>query len=94
MFCDTDLQTVDILRKVSADIAAQATAVLDRSTLSPSLLAKLESLFFDAKPTQVWYFLEVAYTLLMPASAAVTEEVWEFQVGCRLRIKEQRLQFC
>jgi len=74
------MQTVDILRKVSADIAAQAAAVLDRSTLSPSLLAKLESLFFDPKPTQVWYFLEVAYTLLMPASAAVTEEVWEFQV--------------
>ena len=79
-FTFVDQQTVDTLRKVTAELAVQAASVTDRSTLSPSLVSKLESLFFDQKPTQVWYYLEVAYALLMPAQASVTEDVWEFQV--------------
>jgi hypothetical protein len=80
MFHTSDQQTVDALRKVTAELAAQTAGVDDRSVVLPSLVSKLESLFFDQKPTQVWYYLEVAYALLMPASPSVADEVWEFQV--------------
>jgi len=71
------MQTVQLLRKVCADASVHITTA---TTDHDAAASKLETLFFDQKPTQVWYLLEVAYSLLMPAGASVLHEVWEFQV--------------
>jgi len=78
---DSDLQTVQQLRTVSSEVAAHISAAADRSAALQSGGSKLETLFFDQKPTQVWYLLEVAYSLLMPAHAPVMEDIWDFQVS-------------
>ena len=78
-----DLQIIDTLRKVCAEVATPVTHVTDRSAVPLTLPSKLESLFFDQTPTQVWYYLEVAYALLMPAHTSMSEEVFDFQVGIK-----------
>ena len=75
------MQTVQRLRKVCAEIVTHVNAAADRAAALQSASSKLEALFFEQKPTQVWYLLEVAYSLLMPAHASMIEEIWEFQVG-------------
>ncbi|KAK3589909.1 hypothetical protein CHS0354_034922 [Potamilus streckersoni] len=39
----------------------------------------LESMFFNASPTEVLYNIEVAYSLLMPAVDPLSEDAFEFQ---------------
>jgi len=80
--CSADMQTVQLLRKVCAEAATHINSATDRSAALQAAGSKLETLFFEQKPTQVWYLLEVAYSLLMPAHASMMEDIWEFQVGC------------
>jgi len=75
------MQTVQQLRKVCAEVVTQINSSADRSAAVQATGGKLDTLFFDQKPTQVWYLLEVAYSLLMPAHASMMEEIWEFQVS-------------
>jgi len=84
--CEPDMQTVQLLRKVCAEIVTHISSSSDRSAALQATGSKLETLFFDQKPTQVWYLLEVAYLLLMPAHASVMDEMWEFQVSGRNRL--------
>jgi len=79
--CTADMQTVQLLRKVCAEVAAHINASTDHSTALQAAGSKLETLYFEQKPTQVWYLLEVAYSLLMPAQVSMMEEIWDFQVG-------------
>jgi len=81
LLCDADMQTVQQLRKVCVEAASQINAAADRMAALQATGSKLEALYFDKKPTQVWYLLEVAYSLLMPAHASMMEEIWEFQVS-------------
>jgi len=74
------MQTVQQLRKVCVDIATQMNSTTDHAAALQTASSKLETLYFDKKPTQVWYLLEVAYSLLMPAHAAMVDDIWEFQV--------------
>jgi len=75
------MQTVQLLRKVCAEIATHMNAATDREAALQTAGSKLETLYFDQKPTQAWYLLEVAYSLLMPAHASMMEDIWEFQVS-------------
>ena len=75
-----DMQTVQLLRKVCAEVTAHINGAADRTAALQAASSKLDTLFFEQKPTQVWYLLEVAYSLLMPAHASMIEEIWEFQV--------------
>jgi len=75
------MQTVQLLRRVCAEISTHINAAADRSAALQAAGSKLEALYFDQKPTQVWYFLEVAYSLLMPAHTSMMEELFEFQVS-------------
>jgi len=79
-----DMQTVQRLRNTCTDVSTHINAATDRSAALQAGGSKLEMLYFDQKPTQVWYLLEVAYSLLMPAHASVMEETWDFQVSKRL----------
>jgi len=74
------MQTVQLLRKVCAEVTANINGAADRTAALQAASSKLDTLFFEQKPTQVWYLLEVAYSLLMPAHASMMEEIWEFQV--------------
>jgi len=78
---NADMQTVQLLRKVCAEVATHINAAADRLAALQAAGSKLEALYFDQKPTQIWYLLEVAYSLLMPAHASMMEEIWEFQVS-------------
>ena len=75
-----DMQTVQLLRKVCAEVTANINGAADRTAALQAASSKLDTLFFEQKPTQVWYLLEVAYSLLMPAHASMMDEIWEFQV--------------
>ncbi|XP_013401949.1 probable ubiquitin carboxyl-terminal hydrolase FAF-X isoform X1 [Lingula anatina] len=66
-----DKHSVDRLRGICDQHAKHGAA---------SLAPTLESVFFCQSPTQVLYYLEVAYTLLMPASNPLSEEAFQFQV--------------
>jgi len=78
------MQTVQLLRRVCAEVATHINDATDRSAALQAAGSKLDSLYFDQKPTQVWYLLEVAYSLLMPANTSMMEELWEFQVGKKI----------
>jgi len=75
------MQTVQRLRTVCAEVVGHINAATDRSAALQAAGSKLETLYFEQKPTQVWYLLEVAYSLLMPAHASMMEEIWDFQVS-------------
>jgi len=79
--CELDMRTVQLLRQVCAEAAAQINSATDRTAAVQAIGSKLEMLYFDQKPTQVWYLLEVTYSLLMPAHTSMMEELWEFQVS-------------
>ncbi|XP_076338950.1 ubiquitin carboxyl-terminal hydrolase 9X-like isoform X1 [Tachypleus tridentatus] len=57
----------------------QAICLNNAKLCDQSLSPTLESVFFDPSPSQVLYYLEVVYSLLMPAHNTLSEETQLFQ---------------
>ncbi|PIK56077.1 hypothetical protein BSL78_06973 [Apostichopus japonicus] len=66
LFDLTDARIVEQLQEVCASAAENNTQ-------------SLESVFFGTSPSQVLYFLEVVYAMLMPAKAPTGPEAFKFQ---------------